>query len=85
MIFPQFGDNFITLIKNYYSEGHPIIYLLKQKDKWDYNPICMMSSGLMFDDIIMNMIRNKVLEYHVAVVDSYLTKMENTIIYMCME
>ena len=36
----------------------------------------------MFDDIIMNMIRNKVLECHVEGVDIYFTKTENSIIYM---
>ena len=41
-----------------------------------------MSSGLMFYDIIMNMIRNKALEWHVETVDSYFTNIENNIIYM---
>ena len=36
----------------------------------------------MFDDIIMNMIRNKVLEYHVEGVDSNFTNMDNHRIYM---
>ena len=41
-----------------------------------------MSSGLIFDDIIMNMIRNKVLEQHMVGVDSYFTKVERNILYM---
>ena len=36
----------------------------------------------MFDDTIMNMIRNKALECHSEGVDSYFTKIENNIIYM---
>ena len=36
----------------------------------------------MFYDIIMDMIMNKLLLYHVVGVESYFTKMENNIIYM---
>ena len=61
---------------------HQIIYTLEQKDICDYNHRCLVSSGLMFPDIIMNMIRNKVLEYYVVLVDRYFTNMENKIIYM---
>ena len=35
------------------------MYPFKQKDICGYDPRCMMSSGLMFDDIITNIIRNK--------------------------
>ena len=41
-----------------------------------------MSSGLMFDEIIMNVIRNKALECHLEGVDSYFTNIENKGIYM---
>ena len=41
-----------------------------------------MSSGLKFDDIIMNMIRNKALECHSSGIDSYFTNIENNRIYM---
>ena len=41
-----------------------------------------MSSGLMFDDIIINMISNKALKCHSEGVDSYFTNIENNIIYM---
>ena len=63
-IFPPFGNEFLSPSKNIILKGHPIIYPLKQKDICDYNTRCLMSSGLMFDDIIMNMIRNKALEFH---------------------
>ena len=33
-----------------------------------------MSSGLVFDDIIMNIFRNNAMEFHVEVVYSYFTK-----------
>ena len=31
------------------------IFPIKQDDICDYNPLCFMSSGLMLDDIIMNL------------------------------
>ena len=34
-----------------------IIYPMKQKDICDHGPRCIMSSGLIFDDIIMGIIR----------------------------
>ena len=36
-----------------------------------------MSSGLIFDDIIMNMISNKALEYHEEGVDRFFTNKYN--------
>ena len=34
------------------------MYPMKQKDIFDYDPRCIISSGFMFDDIIMDIIRN---------------------------
>ena len=41
-----------------------------------------MSIGLMFDDIILNVISNKALEYHQGGVNSLFAKIENKIIFM---
>ena len=60
-IFPQFINEFLPQSKNSLT-GSPIIYPLKQKDLCDYNTRCIISSDLMFDDIIMNILRNKMLE-----------------------
>ena len=38
------------------------MYTLRQKDICDYYPRCIISSGLMFDIIVINIIRNKVFE-----------------------
>ena len=70
MIFPPFGNEFLPPSKNIILKSHPILYPLKQRDICDYNTRCLMSSGLMFYDIIMNMISNKSLEFHFVVVDS---------------
>ena len=63
-------------------KGHPIIYPLKLKDICENDPRYLMSSGLMFYDIIMNKFRSKALQYHVKVVGSYFTKTDNNKIYM---
>ena len=41
-----------------------------------------MLIGFIFDDIIMNMTRNKASEFHCEGVDSYFTNSDNNIIYM---
>ena len=46
-------------------------------DICDYNPKCLMPSGLMFHDIITNKFRNKSENQHLEVVDSYFTKTED--------
>ena len=63
-------------------KDNPILYPSKQKYISNYYPRCLISSGLMFDEIIMNMIRDKALELHLEGVDSYFTKVDNNIIYM---
>ena len=62
--------------------GHPILYPLIQNDICDYNNRCLISIVLILDEIIMNMIRNKVLEYNVEGDDSYFTNMDNNIMYI---
>ena len=80
--FPQFCNEFLPPSKNISLENFPIMYPLKQKDFYDYDPICIMSRGLIFDDIIMNIIRNKNLAHHNEEYDCIFTKIENNIIYM---
>ena len=41
-----------------------------------------MSSGLIFDEIIMNIFRNKLLEFHMEGVNRYFTKTDNEKKYM---
>ena len=62
--FPLFGNEFLSPSYNISLTGFPIRYLLKHKDLCEYDPRCIMSSGLMFDDIIMNILRNKKLACH---------------------
>ena len=69
------------LLQNYYIKGHTIIYPLKKKEICYYNPRCFISSGFMFDDIVINMVSNKALECHQEGVDSLFTNIDNKIMY----
>ena len=80
--FPPFVNEFLPPSKNIPLTDLPIMYPLKQKDLYDYDPRCIMSSGLMIDDIIMNIIRNKKLSHPTEENDCLFTHIENNIIYM---
>ena len=68
IIYPPFGMH-SYLHRKIILKGNPIIYALKKKYICGYNPRCFVSSGLLFDNIIVNMIRNKELECHKKEVD----------------
>ena len=54
--FPPLGNEFIPPSKNVTLKNDHNIYPIKQKDICDYDPRCIMSSGLMFDEIIIGTI-----------------------------
>ena len=58
------------------------MYPMKQKDLCDYDPRCIISSGLMFDDIIMYKIRNNEFPHPTEENDCIFTHIEDNIIYM---
>ena len=62
-IFQPFGNEFLPPSKNISLTGRSILYPLKHADLFDYDTRCLMSSGLMFEDIIMNILRNKKLYF----------------------
>ena len=78
--FPPFGNGLLPPSKNKFPEIFPYYDPLKQKDLCDYDPRCIMSSGVMFDDIIMNIIRNKKLARHNEENYCLFTNIENNII-----
>ena len=80
--FPKFGNEFLPPSKNISLIDFPIIYPLKQKYLYDNYPRCIVSSGLIFDDIIMNIIRNKKLARHNEEKYCLFKNIENNIIYM---
>ena len=55
--FPPLGNEFLPPSKHITLKNDHIIYPMKQKDLCDYDPRCIMSIGLMFDDIIIGKIR----------------------------
>ena len=82
--FPPFGNEFLPPSKNISLTDCPIMHPMKHKDLCGYDIICIMSSGLMFDNIIMNIINNKKLARHNEENDFLFTNIENNIIYMYM-
>ena len=55
---------------------------MKQKDLCDYDPRFIMSSGLMFDDIIMGTIKKNEFPHPTAKTDCDFTQIDSNIIYM---
>ena len=55
---------------------------MKQKDLCDYDPKYIMSSGLIFDDIIMGTIRKNEFPHPTAETDCVFTQIDSNIIYM---
>ena len=76
--FPPFGNEFLPPSKTISLTGFPIIYPFKYKDICNYDHLFIMSNGLMLDDIIMNIIRNKKLERHNEEDDLFLQKLKTT-------
>ena len=64
--------------KNTLKDCH-IMYPMKQKDICDYDPICIISSGLMFDDIIIDITRKNKLAHLTKENDCLFTQIENNI------
>ena len=56
---------------------------MKQKDLRKYDPICIMSSGFMFDEIVIDIIRNKKLGLYNEENDCLFIQIEDNIICMC--
>ena len=51
---PMFDNDFLASSNQMKLSTTDYIFPIKQDDICDYNPLCFMSSGLMLDDIIMN-------------------------------
>ena len=71
--FPPLENEFLPPSKNITLKKDHIIYLIKNKDPCDYDPRCIMSSGLMFDDIIMGTIKRNELPHHTEETDFVFT------------
>ena len=81
-IFPPFGNELLPPSRDFTLKVCPIIYTLKKKHLCDYNPRFIMSSGLMSDEIIMNIIRSNKLECHDEEDDCFFTNI-GKIAFIC--
>ena len=80
--FPPFGNELLSPSKHISLTACLIMHPSKQKYICDYYHRCIISSGLLFDDIIMNIIRNKKLAHPIEENDCLFTQIENHTIYM---
>ena len=80
--FPPLGNEFLSPSKNTTLKNDHIIYPMKQKDLCEYDPRFIVSSGLMFDDIIMGTIRKNQFPHPAAETDFVFTQIDSNIIYM---
>ena len=74
--FPPIGNEFLPPSKNITLTDYHIMYPMKQKYLYDYDPICIMYSGLIFYDIIMDIIRNNELPHPTEENDCHFTQIE---------
>ena len=52
--FPIFDNDFLSSSNQIKLKSTDLIFPIKQDDICDYNPLCFMSSGMMLDNIIMD-------------------------------
>ena len=81
-IFTKSCIDFLTSSKNIKLNSKQIIYPLKQVDICDYTHRCIISSGLMFNDIIINLLSNKTEPTHGSFWWLFYKKKDNNI-FMC--
>ena len=80
--FPPLENEFLPPSKNITLKRNHFIYPMKNKDLCEYDPRFIMSSGLMFDDIIMGKINLNELPHHTAETDCVFTQIVSNIIYV---
>ena len=80
--FTSLGNAFLTPSKNITLTDYHIMYPMKQRDICDYDPRFIMSSVLIFYDIIMGIIRKNEFPHPTEENDCLSTHIENSIIYM---
>ena len=80
--FTPLGNEFLSPSKKIIMTNYHIMYPMRDKDICDYDTRCIMSSCLIFDDIIMDIIRKKESPHPTKENDCVFTQIENIIIYM---
>ena len=59
---PIFYNDFLASSNKMKLKSNDFFYFIKQDDICDYNPLCFMSSGMILDDIIMNIFTQSTIE-----------------------
>ena len=78
--FPPLENEFLPKSKNISLTNDHIIYPTKQKDLCDYDPRYIMSSGFMFDDVIIGTIKINGFSHPTAETDFVFTQIHSNII-----
>ena len=80
--FSPLQNDFLPPFKKITWKSNHFIFPMKNKDICDYDPRCIISIGLMFDDIKMVTIKINVLSHHTAETDCVFTHIFSHIIYI---
>ena len=80
--FPPLQNEFLPPSKKITLKSNNFIFPMKNKDLCDYDPRCIMSSGFMFDDIIMGHIKRNVSSHHTAENDCVFTQIISHVVYI---
>ena len=80
--FTPFGNELLPPSKNNTLTDYHIMYPMKQKDFFYYDPRYIIFSDLIFGDIIIDTIKNNKLAHPNEENDCLFTHTENNIIYM---
>ena len=80
--FPPLGNELLPPSKNITLKNDHIIYPMKQKDLFEYDPRCIMSSSLMFDDIIMGIISKNKYPHPTTETDCVFTQIKQCHLYV---
>ena len=83
--FLPISNEFLPPSKNITLTDNHIMYPMKQKNICEYYTRCIMSIGLIFDDVIMDIIRNNKLAHPTEENNFLFTNIENKIVYMYRE
>ena len=78
----MFDKEFLASSKQLKVCPRDIIFPIKQEDICDYNPQCFMSSGLILDDIIMNLFIDITKQTTDSVKKDLFSKIQDDTIYL---
>ena len=78
----MFDKKFLASSKQIELCPRDYIFPIKQEDICDYNPWCFMSSGLMLDDIIMNLFTDYTVQTTGSLKKDLISKIQDDTIHL---